>query len=120
MNRTANIAVIKIGYSSYAFEDAQTALELMAILSRAVPVDVKEYGMDKMTSCTHFLEVDRDMPEMKFIAASKFNPHETVDEIKERYAREQADREDLDQHMREAPAALPAPAAIAEDEEFPF
>jgi hypothetical protein len=116
MTRNPNIAVIKIGYKSYAFESAQQALELMALMSQAVQVDEREYGMSDYTPCTHFLAEDSELPELKFVAAHKFNPHETVKEVKERGEREKKDREDMDQQFREAPAALPAPGAAAADD----
>lgn len=116
MNRQHQIAVISIGYSHYAFEDAASALELMAILSKSVKVEADSWGMEKITPCTHFLAEDGELPQMKFVAAHKFNPHETKEEVKARWAREQADREDIDQPMNEAPAALPAPAV----EDIPF
>lgn len=108
MQRNKNIAVITIGYSKFAFEDAQSALELMALMSRAVQVE-HSYGMSNITNCSHFLSDSDTMPELKFYPASCFNANETAKEFKERYEREQADREDLDQQFKEAPPALPAP-----------
>ena len=118
MTRNPNIAVIKIGYNSFAFEDAQTALQMMALMSTAVQVDEETWNLREDTPCTHFLAGDPSMPELKFVPAAKFNPHETVAEVKERVKREKADREDMEQQMREAPAALPAPAAevVLDDE----
>lgn len=115
MSRTKNISVVTIGYNKFAFEDAQTAFELMAIMSRAVQVEEKSYGMEKMTECTHFLDDSRELPELKFVDARRFNPEETAAEVKARYEREQKDREDLNQQFREAPPALPAPT-----DEIPF
>lgn len=109
MSRNPSIAVVTIGYRHFAFEDAAVALELMAIMSKAVMVEVQTYGIDKITDCTHFLAESDELPEMKFAPAHRFNPHETLAEVKARYEREQHDRQDVDQHMREAPPALPAP-----------
>lgn len=111
MTRNPNIAVIKIGYNSFAFEDAQTALQMMALMSGAVQVDEETWSLREDTPCTHFLSGDPTMPELKFVPANKFNPHETVAEVKDRVKREKADREDLNQQFNEAPAALPAPGA---------
>jgi hypothetical protein len=116
MNRNQNIAVITIGYKHYALEDAQAALELMALMSKAVQVEEREYGMSDYTPCTHFLSEDPELPQLKFVSARKFNPQETVAEVKERGEREKKDREDLEQQMREAPAALPAPSATSTDD----
>lgn len=114
-----NIAVISIGYKHYAFENPQQALELMAIMSGAVQVEAREYGMEKYgTTCTHFLSEDSEMPKLEFVAAHKFNPNETSEEVKARFTREQADREDINQQFREAPAALPAPELV--DDGLPF
>ena len=110
MIRNPNIAVIKIGYNSYAFEDCAQALEVMALLSKAVMVDDSTYSLNKHEVTEHyFLAEDGSMPEMKFAATRFFNTGETVKEAKERLDREKADREDMEQHMREAPPALPAP-----------
>jgi len=117
MARNPNIAVITIGYRKYAFENAEQALSLMAVLSSAISVDSSNYGMEKITDCTHFLSDDSDLPELKFVPASKFNPHQTREEVKAQYEREQADRQDVDQQMHEAPVGLPAPAIEAEEEE---
>lgn len=116
MTRNPNIAVIKIGYNSYAFEDAQSALELMALMSKAVQVEEETWSLRDYTPCTHFLSKESAMPELKFVPHHKFNPHETVEEVKVKADREKKDREDMEQNMREAPAALPAPTA--EPEEF--
>lgn len=112
MTRNPNMAVIKIGYNHYAFEDAQSALELMAIMSKAVQVHEESWSLRDDTPCTYFLNKDSEMPELKFVALHKFNPNETVEEVKERFKREKADREDLDQSMRPVPevAAIAAPA----------
>lgn len=117
MARNPNIAVIKIGYNSYAFEDAQSALELMALMSKAVPVEEEAWSVRETTPCTHFLAESSELPELKFVSVQKFNPNETLKEFKERYAREQKDREDLNQSMRvlAEPASLPAPS---DDNEF--
>lgn len=115
MNRNPNIAVITIGYNHYAFEDAQTALELMAIMSRAVQVEVQDWSLRDYTPCTHFLEADPSLPKLEFVASNKFNPHETVKEVKERKEREEKDRADVDQQFREAPAALAAPVEVVDD-----
>lgn len=116
MTRNPNIAVITIGYKHYALEDAQSALELMALMSKAIQVEEREYGMSDYTPCTHFLSEDTELPQLKFVSARKFNPNETVAEVKERAEREKADREDLNQQFREAPAALPAPGAPVVDD----
>lgn len=116
MPRNPNIAVIKIGYHSYAFESTQSALELMALMSSAVQVDEREYGMSDYTPCTHFLAESSEMPELKFVSTHKFNPNETVAEVKARAEREKQDREDLNQQFHEAPAALPAPDAPVVDD----
>lgn len=118
MTRNPNIAVITIGYNTqFAFEDAQAALELMALMSKAVSVDSSTYGLGDQPY-SYFLAEDGTMPELKFVPAHKFNPHETVKEAKARIEREKRDREDMEQQMREAPAALPAPAAevVLDDE----
>lgn len=109
MARNPNISVVKIGYNSFAFEDAQTALELMALMSKVVCVEEQEWSLREDTLCTHFLAEDQTLPELKFVAANKFNPHETVAEAKARFAREKKDREDMDQQFREAPPALTVP-----------
>lgn len=116
MTRNPNISVIKIGYNSFAFEDAQTALQMMALMSTAVQVEEETWSLRDDTPCTHFLAGDAATPELKFIPVNKFNPHETVAEVKERVKREKADREDLNQQFREAPAALPAPGAPIVDD----
>lgn len=109
--RNPNIAVISIGYGNeFAFEDAQSALELMAILSKAVNVDSRAYGLGD-TPFSYFLAEDATMPELKFVPTQKFNPNETVKEAKERAEREKKDREDMEQQFREAPPALEAPKA---------
>lgn len=118
MTRNPNIAVITIGYNTqFAFEDAQAALELMALMSKAVSVDSSTYGLGDQPY-SYFLAEDGTMPELKFVPAHKFNPRETVKEAKARMEREKKDREDMEQQMREAPAALPAPAAevVLDDE----
>lgn len=109
MARNPNIAVIKIGYNSFAFEDAQSALELMALMAKAVSVDEEGWGVRELTDCTHFLSDESTMPELKFVPQNKFNPNETMKEFKVRAEREKKDREDMDQNMREAATALPAP-----------
>lgn len=122
MTRSPNIAVITIGYNNqFAFEDAQAALELMAILSKAVNVDTCAYGLGEQPH-THFLAEDSAMPELKFVPAHKFNPRETVKEAKARIERERQDREDMEQQFREAPPALeaPAPEVIVPDDEMMF
>jgi hypothetical protein len=116
MNRNQNIAVIKIGYNSFAFEDPQSALQLMALMQSAVQVEEENWSLRDDTPCTHFLSEGSELPELKFVATQKFNPHETVKEVKARVAREKADREDLDQQFREAPAALPGPGAPVVDD----
>jgi hemerythrin len=116
MTRNPNIAVITIGYKHYALEDAQSALELMALMSKAVQVEERVHGMSDYTPCTHFLDEEPTMPELKFVPVNKFNPHETVTEVRERVKREKADREDMEQQFREAPAALPAPDAPVVDD----
>jgi hypothetical protein len=120
MTRNPSIAVITIGYNTqFAFEDAQAALELMALMSKAVSVDSSVYGLGDQPY-SYFLAEDGTMPELKFVPAHKFNPYETVKEAKARMERERKDREDMDQQFREAPAALPAPAAVLVDDEMPF
>lgn len=115
MTRNPNIAVIKIGYNSFAFEDAAAALELMALMSKATQVEEETWSLRDETPCTHFIAEDSTMPELKFVPVHKFSPHETVKEAKERLKREKADREDMDQNMKEAAPALPAPVAEADD-----
>jgi hypothetical protein len=116
MTRNPNIAVITIGYNTqFAFEDTQAALELMALMSKAVNVDSHTYGLGDQPY-SYFLAEDGTLPELKFVPAQKFNPHETVKEAKARMEREKADREDLNQQFREAPAALPAPGAPVVDD----
>ncbi len=116
MTRNPNIAVITIGYNTYALEDPQSALELMAIMSKAVQIDVDRYDMRNDTPCTHFLAEESSLPKLEFVAAAKFNPNETVKEAKSRFEREKADREDVNQQFREAPAALEAPVAVPVDD----
>src|SRR4051812_28213604 len=115
MNRTKNIAVITIssgyGGSTFAFEDTQAALEVMAMLSKAVSVSHDAYTYRNDTPCTYFLAEADAMPELKFVPANKFNTEETEKEAEARFKREKEDREDLNQQFREAPAALPAPGA---------
>ena len=120
MTRNPNIAVIKIGYNSFAFEDAQTALQMMALMSGAVQVKEEAWSLRDDTPCTHFLDEEPTMPELKFVPMNKLNPHETVTEVRERVKREKADREDMEQQMREAPAALPAPAAEVKLDDEPI
>lgn len=112
MSRNPNIAVVTIGYTHFALEDTQSALELMAILSKTVQIQVREYGLSDYTPCTHFLSDDSTMPEMKFVPMHKFNPHETVEEVKAKMEREKKDREDMEQQFREAPPALAAPELV--------
>lgn len=120
MNRAQNIAVVTIGYNTqYAFIDAAAALELMALMSKAVAVTDQAYRMGEQPH-SHFLADDPTMPELKFVPAHKFNPHETVTEAKERLEREKRDREDIDQRMSEAPTALPAPTVSAADDDLAF
>lgn len=107
--KNPNIAVIKIGYNSFAFESAQAALELMTLMSQAVCVEEENWSLREETPCTHFLSEEQTLPELKFVAANKFNPRETPKEAKERFAREKKDREDMEQQFRETPPALPAP-----------
>lgn len=109
MARNPNIAVIKIGYHSYAFEDAQQALEFMVLMSKAVQVEEDTWNLRDLTPCTHFLADESQMPEMKFVSVHKFNGQETVKEFKERDAREKSDRADMDQQFRETPIAIAAP-----------
>lgn len=119
MTRNPNIAVVTIGYYTYALEDAQAALELMAIMSKAVQIDTDRYDLRNDTPCTHFLAEETSLPKLEFVAASKFNPNETIKEAKARFEREKQDRADMDQQFREAPPALEAPAAptdVREDE----
>lgn len=121
MLRKQNIAVITIGYNKYAFEDCAKALEIMAIMSSAAMVDDSKYSLNKHEVEEHyFLAENEGMPELKFVAARLFNTSETVKEAKERLDREKADREDLNQNMREAAPALAAPGAVAEDDDHPF
>lgn len=122
MNRTKNIAAIKIGaYSgvTYAFEDTGVALEFMAMLTKGVQVTNDDYTYRNDTPCTYFLSDADMMPEMKFVPAHKFNTEETEKEAKERFEREKADRADMDQKFREAPTALAAPTII-NDDDSPF
>lgn len=122
MSRNPNIAVVTIGYSKYAFENSSDALELMALMSKAVQVDDSSYGMDKITHHQYWISDNDGMPALKFIAARLFNPNETRDEVKARWEREQKDREDLSQEMSEVPkepTALPAPT-INDDDGIPF
>ena len=112
MSRNPNIAVVTIGYSKYAFENSSDALELMALMSKAVQVDDSSYGMEKITHHQYWISDGDSMPALKFVATRLFNPNETRDEVKARWEREQKDREDLNQEMNEAPTeptALPAP-----------
>jgi len=108
--KNPNIAIIKIGYHSYAIEDTQTALELMAIMSKAVQVEHEAYDLRNETNQTHFLADEQLMPELKFVATNKVNGHETVKEAKERFAREKKDREDMEGGILVPTLAeLPAP-----------
>lgn len=125
MNRTKNIAVITLstGYSgvSLAFEDTQTALEFMAMLSKAVSVSHDAYTYRNDTPCTYFLAEADAMPELKFVQAHKFNTEETEKEVEARIKREKEDRADMDQKFREAPAALSAPVLVTADDDLdPF
>lgn len=124
MARNPNIALITIGYNMYALEDTQSALELMALMSKAVQVDEESYSMRNDTNCTHFLAEQSQLPKLEFVGANKFSPHETAKEAKARFEREKKDREDIDQQFREAPTALEAPtppdAPIAADEPMFF
>lgn len=123
MTRTKNIAVIQMsnsyGSPSYAFEDTQTALEFMAMLSKTVQVEHESYDMRDDTPCVYFMADSESMPEMKFVPAHKFNTEETVKEAKARIKREKEDRADMDQKFKEAPPALEAPVVRIEEEE-PF
>ena len=109
MSRNKNIAVLTIGYHTYAFENSQTALTLMALLSEATQVREESWGVREITPCTYFLHEEPSLPELKYASSAKFNPSETVQEVKDRAQREKEDRQDFEQQMREAPAALPAP-----------
>jgi hypothetical protein len=122
MARNPNIAVITIGYNKYAFEDIAQALELMAILSKAVMVDDSTYSLNKHeVTERYFLADSEGAPELKFAATNFFNTHETVKEAKERLDREKKDREDMEQDMQEGAVALPAPAPSAPiDDDFCF
>lgn len=116
MTRNPNIAVITIGYNHYAFEDAAMSLELMALMSKAVQVDVEDYSLRNDTPCTHFISDESKMPKLEFVPMHKFNPNETVAEVRARIGREKKDREDMNQDMREAAPALPAPAPAFDDD----
>lgn len=124
MNRAKNIAVIQLsgsyGSPSYAFEDTQTALEFMAMLSKSVQVDHEGYSMREDTTCTYFVANSESMPEMKFVPAHKFNTEETVEEAKARFKREKEDRADMDQKFKEAPPALEPPSVTIVDDNIPF
>lgn len=115
--RAKNIGVVTVGYSIYAFEDANEALQLMAILSKAISVENQSYGMGESPH-EYFMAESAGIPELKFVPQHKFNTMETVKEAKERMAREKADREDIDQQFRTAPEALPPPAPTADDGVF--
>lgn len=110
MTRNPNIAVITIGYNTYAFQDAALALQLMATLSTAVQVENDNYSFRNDTPHTYFMVEEASMPKLEFVPEFKFNSAETLKEVKERIKREAADRADMDQTMREAPPALAAPA----------
>ena len=122
MARNPNIAVITIGYNKYAFEDTQTALELMAILSKAVQVNEETWSLREHTNHTFFLIDDSSMPELKYAPANKFNTQETVQEVKDRVAREAKDRADMEAGVREVPTPLdlPAPATVDSLDDHPF
>ena len=107
MARTSNIAVITIGYTKIAFEDRDTALQFMALLGNGVQVDDSVYSLNKFgVPHTHYLAEAGTHGELKFIPAHNFNTSETVEEAKERLTREQKDREDLEQNMKQAPTPI--------------
>ena len=111
MTRNPNIAIATIGGQHFALPDPQSALELMAIMSKAVHIDDYLYPVREYTNCSHCLAPDQELPELKFITLNKLNGMETREEIKARGDREKKDREDMEQAMRpvEEPVALPAP-----------
>lgn len=118
MTRNPNIALITIGYNHYAFEDCSQALQLMAIMANATMVDSNTYSLNSHKVTEEYFLADGDsMPALKFAAMRLFNTNETVKEAKERLDREQKDREDMNQEMREAPPALPAPAPVFSDDD---
>lgn len=120
MARNPNIAVVTIGYNHYAFEDCAQALELMAIMGNATMVDDHIYSLNSHGVTESYFLADSDsMPSLKFAAMRLFNTTETVKEAKERLDREKKDRDDLNQDMREAPAAVLLVAAPSPDD-IPF
>lgn len=117
MNFNPNVAIIKIGYNSFAIEDPKSALELMAIMSKAVQVDDNLYGVRDYSNCSHALAEDQSLPSLQFVAENKVNGKQTVSEIKAQGEREKKDREDLDGGVR----LLPEPPTIAPpDDGVPF
>lgn len=117
MTFNRNVAIIKIGYNSYAIEDAQDALQLMAIMSKAVQVDDNLYGVRDYTNCSHALAEDQTLPQLNFVAKTKVNGQQTVAEIKAQGEREKKDREDLDGGVK----LLVEPLVIAPpDDGIPF
>lgn len=117
MARTSNIAVITLGhYFKIAFEEQDVALQFMALLGKGVQVDDSIYSLNKFeVPHTHYLSKAENHGELKFIPAYNFNTSETVEEAKERLTREQKDREDLEQNMRQAPT----PIGFAAPDELP-
>ncbi len=105
-----NIAIVTIGSSHFAIEDSQSALELMAIMSKAVQLDDYTYPIREYTDVSHCLAEDQGLPELKFIALRKMDGHRTRKEIQEQGEREKKDREDMEQNMKDVTRPeLPAP-----------
>jgi hypothetical protein len=105
-----NIAVISIGGTEFAIEDSQSALELMAIMSKAVQLDSYLYSVRDYTSAEYCLAEDQSSPALKFIALRKLDGQRTRKEIQEQGEREKKDREDMEQNMKDVTRPeLPAP-----------
>lgn len=108
-----NIAIITIGYNSYAIEDTQSALELMAIMSKAVQVDGSMYSVRDYSNAEYCLAEDQSLPQLKFIPLRKLDGMHTCSEIKEQGEREKKDREDMEQNMKDVTRPeLPAPEVL--------
>lgn len=106
-----NIAVVSIAGTKFALEDTQSALELMAILSKAIQLDDYTYSVREYTDCSYCLQGDPSSPELKWVRASQIDGHRTREEIKEQGERAKKDREDQEAQVREITEkpALPAP-----------
>lgn len=111
MSRNPQIAIVTIVGVHLGFEDTQAALELMAILSKAVQLENYLYSVRDYTEAEYCLADGDSLPSMKFIHARLVDGEQTIKQIKERGEREKKDREDMEQQMNPTPEplALPAP-----------